>query len=266
MEQSRTPSVGEMVITRIDKVMQFSAHCKLIEYGDIDAFLPIREVSSGWIKNIHEYIHTGQIVVCKVIFIDKDKGTIDISIKKVNQNDAKEKLNTYNLEKRLTSLFQQAMKEARVSPKDQRDAYASYVLTSFSSFTRFIKSAADNTPEFEDAKLPKKLKDTLQRLIESSKGKSEHKVAYMLSMSTSDTHNGIEQIKGILSDIEKTSVEVEYIGAPRYRLIAEGPDYPTAEAHIQAAEAIIREELKDGRFSMEKEKIRKEKVDIINRL
>lgn len=266
MEQGRTPSVGEMVITRIDKVMQFSAHCKLIEYGDIDAFLPIREVSSGWIKNIHEYIHTGQIVVCKVIFIDRDKGTIDISIKKVNQNDAKEKLNTYNLEKRLTSLFQQAMKEARVSPKDQRDAYVSYVLASFGSFTRFMKGAADSTEDFANAKLPKKLKDTLQRLIEASRGHSEHKVAYLLTLSTFDTRSGIEQIRALLQDVEKAHVEVEYIGAPKYRLIAEGPDYPAAEAHIEEADAIIKRGLKDGRFSMEKEKLRKEKVDIINRL
>ncbi len=266
MENSRTPGVGEMVIARIDKVMQFSAHCKLIEYGDIDAFLPIREVSSGWIKNIHEYIHTGQVVVCKVIFIDSDKGTIDVSIKKVNQNNAKEKLNTYNLEKRLASLFQQSMKEAKVSPKEQRDAYVSYVLTSFGSFTSFMKGAADNTTDFENAKLPKKLKDSLRRLIEASKSVSEHKVTYLLNISTFDTQNGITQIRDMLSDIEKASVEVEYIGAPRYKLVAAGPDYPTAESRIEAAKAIIKQKLKDGRFSIEKEKVRKEKVDIINRL
>ncbi len=266
MDEKRKPNVGELVITSIDKVSQFSAHCRLVEYNNLEAFLPIREVSSGWIKNIHEYIHAGQIVVCKVIFIDENRGTIDISIKKVNQNEAKEKLNIYNLEKRLISLFQQAMKEAKVSPKEKRDQYNEYVLSEFRSFTKFIKSAADNTEGFAAAKLPQKLKETLQKLIESSRTTREHKVAYILSMFTYNTMEGIDQIRRILQTIEANKVTVEYIGAPRYRLIAEGNDYPEAEEHIQDSLSTIKDMLKEGQYSIEKEKIKKEKVDIINRL
>lgn len=266
METGRMPFVGELVIARIEKVAQFSAHCRLIEYGDHDAFIPIREVSSGWIKNIHEYVHTGQIVVCKITFIDKDKGTIDASIKKVNPKDARDKLNTYNLEKRLFALFQQAMKDAKVSPKEQREAYNDYVLGSFGTFTKFIKEAADKTEASEQAKLPKKLKESLAKLIESSKKEGEHKVSYMLTLSVYNTQNGISQIRQLLSDIEASHVGVDYIGAPRYRLSSEGPDYITAEQHVQAAAKLLKERLKEGRFSLEKEKLRKKQIDIINRL
>ena len=88
------PQVGSSVIAKVIRVAQFGAYCKLPEYNDIDVFLPIREVSSGWIKNIHEFVHNGQIVVCKVIYIDKEKGTIDVSIKKITNKESKEKLNT----------------------------------------------------------------------------------------------------------------------------------------------------------------------------
>lgn len=266
MEQRRMPYVGELVIARIEKVQQFNAHCRLIEYGDLDAFIPIREVSSGWIKNIHEFIHTGQIVVCKVIFIDNQKGTIDVSIKKVNSKDSKDKLNTYNLEKRLFALFQQAMKEAKVSPKEQKDEYNKYILATFNSFTRFIKDANDKAPSFDEAKLPKKLKETLARLIEASKKEGEHKVSYLLTLSVYNTQNGIGQIRQLLSDMEASHVEVDYIGAPRYRLTAEGPDYIAAEQYIQDATKLLKEKLKDGRFSIEKEKLKRKQIDIINRL
>ncbi len=266
MEQKAPPKVGELVLARIEKVAQFSAQCKLIEYNDIDAFLPIREVSSGWIKNIHEFIHKGQIVVCRIIFIDKEKNSIDVSIKKVNSEDSKEKMNAYNLERRLWALFQQALKEAKVPGKEQREVYNNYVLGTFGTFTKFIKSAADDTAEFKSADLPKKLKDTVLKLIESSRKTEDRKVVYMMNMYSQNTENGITQIRNALAQMQKDGISVEYIGAPRYRLVSSGSDYSVAEGKIEKAVKDAKAYSKDVKFEIEKEKLKKEKVDIITRL
>ena len=67
MEQHQNiPRVGELVIANVSKISKFGAYCRLPEYGELEVFLPIREVSSGWIKNIREYIHEGQKLVCTV--------------------------------------------------------------------------------------------------------------------------------------------------------------------------------------------------------
>jgi translation initiation factor 2 subunit 1 len=266
MAEQRNPVVGSLVITRIDKVAQFNAHCKLIEYDDQDAFLPIREVSSGWIKNIHEHIHNGQIVVCRVIFIDHEKNTIDISIKKVNSREAKEKLGAYNLEKRLAALFQQALKEAKITTRAQKEAYSDYIKTTFNGFTEFIKSITEKPEAFDEVKLPPRLKEAITKLMEASKKERTYKVAYILTMFTYNTKKGITQIKGILSDIRASKVNIEYIGAPKYRLVASGSDYIEAENHIQESVKAIKSKLKSGEFSVEKEKLKKEKIDIINKL
>ena len=84
MPDARVPRRGELVLVTVAKISNFGAYCRLIEYNNIEAFLPIREVSSGWIKNIREYIHEGQKLVCFVNNLDPDRGTIDVSLKKVS--------------------------------------------------------------------------------------------------------------------------------------------------------------------------------------
>ncbi len=264
--QQRTPNVGSLALARIDKVSQFSAHCKLIEYNDLDAFLPIREVSSGWIKNIHEHIHNGQIVVCRVIFIDHEKNTIDISIKKVNSNEAKDKMGAYNLEKRLAALFQQALKGAKITSRSQKDAYSENIMSAYGSFTNFIKEITDKPESMDSVKLPPRLREAVLKLIEASKKEKTYRVIYLLTMFTFNTKTGISQLREILSDIRGNKVEIEYIGAPKYRLISEGSDYIDAESHIQESLKAIKNKLKSGEFSLEKEKLKREKLDIISRL
>ena len=53
------PEERELVLVKISKIMPHGAYCELIEYG-MDAYLPISEIASGWIKNIHEFI----IILC----------------------------------------------------------------------------------------------------------------------------------------------------------------------------------------------------------
>jgi translation initiation factor 2 subunit 1 len=260
------PQVGSSVIAKVIRVAQFGAYCKLPEYNDIDVFLPIREVSSGWIKNIHEFVHNGQIVVCKVIYIDKEKGTIDVSIKKITNKESKEKLNTYNLEKRLSALFQQAMKKLKIIDQTEKDKYVNYIMTDFGGFTQFMQNASENSEQFKKSAIPKKLKDMVLKLLESNKKEKVYKVIYTLSMVSYNTKKGISDIKNILSEIEGNGVSVEYISAPKYRLVAEAEDYIIAENKIKDSIEVIKNKLKEGKYSLEKEKLKKEKTDILNTL
>ncbi len=263
-EQKRIPKVGELVIAQISKIMPFGAYCKLLEYENVDVFLPIKEVSSGWIKNIHEFIHEGQKVVCKVIFFDQNRNSIDVSIKKVTPQDSKQKINTFNLEKRLGALFLQAVRSAGLEA--QKTEISKTAIEEFTTYTNLMRNAADQTPEFENSKLTKKLKDALQKLIETSKKKKKYVVSYIMTLSTFNTKNGATELRAILSAIKGEGVDVQYISAPKYHLSAEGKDYSDAEGKIRSASELAKTKLKKGTFEIEKEKLRKEKEDIMSTL
>ena len=258
------PRVGELVIANISKVMRFGAYCRLPEYNNLEVFLPIREVSSGWIKNIREFIHEGQTVVCEVSFYDKEKNTVDISLKRVTPKKSKERIRSYNLEKRLAALFLQAVKEA--GEQANKDALIQTALAEFNTYTNLVENAKNDTEELKKSTLPKKLKSAIVKVLEANIREKKFIISYIITLSTYNTVSGATELRDILSSMKGIGIDVKYISAPKYRLTAEGSDYPDAEKKISQAEAIVKEKLKKGVFSMEKEKLMKAKENIMETL
>lgn len=260
--QQSMPKVGELVIANVSKISKFGAYCRLPEYSELEVFLPLREISSGWIKNIREYIHEGQKLVCTVMFYDKEKGTIDISLKRVSPSASKEKTRSYNLEKRLTALFIQAVKMSK--EQAAKESHIATALSEFGTYTNLVQGATNNTKEFADSKLPKKIKEAIIKVLEANKKQKRYIVSYMATLYTYNTMSGAEELNSLMGSIKKVGVDIKYIGAPKYRFMAEGDDYSEAEEKIKQAEALVKERLTKGSFEIEKEKLKKEKEDIIS--
>jgi translation initiation factor 2 subunit 1 len=260
----RIPRTGELVIAQVSKITQFGAYCRLPEYDNLEVFMPIREVSSGWIKNIREFIHEGQNLVCKVVFFDKDRNTIDISLKKVAPKETKDKIGAYNLEKRLAALFQQALRQA--DEQDRKDVATTEAITEFSNYTNLFQHAASNSEQFENSKMSKKLKKSIQDAIAANKKEKKYIVSYIATISTYNTKSGASELREVLGGIQKGGIEVSYISAPKYRFMAEGKDFNDAEGKIKIAEQVVTSKLKKGVFKLEKEKLKREKDDILNQI
>lgn len=234
----------------------------MLEYDNLEAFLPIREVSSGWIKNIHEFLHQGQQIVCKVILFDKDKNTIDISLKRVTPADSKEKMGAYNLEKRFKTLFIQKSKSVKDEKPEQLE---DTVRSEFGTYTNLISNAIRNTEEFKNSKLPKLIKDTIINEIEENKKKKRYVVSYLLITSTTNTSKGVSELKSLFSSIKTTGVDIRYISAPKYRMRSEGKDFMDAENKIkQVVELIKSKQTKDLTFEVEKEKLKRDKESLLD--
>ncbi|MDE1857096.1 MAG: S1 RNA-binding domain-containing protein [Candidatus Micrarchaeota archaeon] len=265
MDENRSiPRVGELVIAQVSKIAQFGAYCKLLEYNNLDVFLPIREVSSGWIKNIHEFIREGQKLVVKVTYHDKERNTIDISLKKVTPKETKEKIRAFNLENRLRALFMQSVKVAKLDQK--KEQMVATALSEFGSFTNLVNHVNQDTTEFKGSALPAKLKEAFTTSVASTKKKKSYKVSYILTLTTYNTKNGAAELRDIFSTVQQKGVTVSYISAPKYRMLAESEDFAEAKNMIKSAEEVIRSKLKKGVFELEKEKLKKEKEDIMENI
>jgi translation initiation factor 2 subunit 1 len=240
------PSDGEFVLIKISKIMPYGAYCSLTEYN-IDAYLPISEISSGWIKNIHEFIKEGQQDVAKVIFVDKEKKSVDISLKKINPNEKKEKINEYRLEKRAEGLFNQAIIATKNS--DKRTEIISKLSTNAQTYTEVINNSYSNKNSLSSL-LGEPFSKILHEIVVKNTKPKVCKVSYIVDMKTTDTKSGISTLKNIFSDIESLGVKVLYLGAPKYRLVAEDSTYPNAEAKIKKAQKIFEKNSKKITFSI----------------
>jgi translation initiation factor 2 subunit 1 len=243
------PETNELVIARVSKIMPYGAYCTLQEYG-VDAFLPISEIASGWIKNIHGIIKEGQKEVAKVIFVDKQKRAVDISFKKVSTAEKKNKLEEYNLEKRAEDLFMKAVELSKSadSKEDIIKAVAEKEHT-YADLVNDIFEKRDPLSGFKD----KNFKDALYDIVFKNIKPKRFEVSYTLELNIIDPGAGVSVIREALAAIESTGVNVLYLGAPHYRLVSEDASYPKAEDKIRAAENILKKYGKKITFSMRSE-------------
>lgn len=258
------PRPKSLVLVKIDKIEKYGAYCRLIEFNNIEAFIPLKEVSSGWIKNIHEFLHKGRTMVCRVIHTDPQKGTIDVSLKRVTPKDSKEKISAYNFEKRVSSLFNQAIRTTG-APR-QSDKMNELLISEFGTYTNFHNNMLDNTPLFENSKIPKKLKQAYVSVIESSRKKKKYWVSYTITITDYNMANGINEIKKALAGIQKKGVSVNYLGAPKYLFTSTGSDYLEAEDNIKEAVKSLQASIKDGDITVKKNKTKNERSSILEKI
>ncbi|MBI5046442.1 S1 RNA-binding domain-containing protein [Candidatus Micrarchaeota archaeon] len=219
------PDEDELVIAVIKKIMPYGAFCVLPEYSDLEAFLHVSEVAPRWIKNIHEFISEGQRHVVKVHHVDKEKNQVDISIKRVSDEEKKRKLELIQNEKRGEKLLEIPFKTLKLSI-DAKTA-KTIIETKFGDVYSCFKEASMNPDALNDLDLPQALKD---KIIETAKKNIKKPVVRVDSIITlvSYDSNGVAVI-GKSLDVD---AEVHYLGAPRYKISVTASDYKTGEKKL----------------------------------
>lgn len=232
--QKPLPDTGEILLVKISKIMPHGAYCELVEY-DASAYLPISEVASGWIKNIHERIKEGQKDVAKVIFVDAGRKAIDVSLKKVTTKEKKDKINEYTLEKRAEKFFTQAL--SAVHKESKLEEFKRNISQSVSTYTDLL----DLIYEKRDEKnlLDDDVRAALFDIITKNMKPKVYSVSYMFELTAINGKGGMSIIKKAYEEIEKLGVEVLYEGAPHYKVTAKGPSYIVAENKIKDAQLVM---------------------------
>jgi len=223
------PDEGELVIAVIKKIMPYGAFCVLPEYADLEAFLHVSEVAPRWIKNIHEFISEGQRYVVKVHHLDKEKKQVDISIKRVSEEEKKFKLETVQNEKKGTKLLEIAMEGVKgITLVDARTEIEKNFDDIYSCFKDASLKGEESLKKLE---LPKPLKTRIMEVAVKSIKKPVVEVHTIVSLSCFNP-DGIKSIREALEVGD--GVEVQYLGAPRYKVSLTAPDYKSGEKKLDA--------------------------------
>ena len=234
--QPKLPKQNELVLITIVKVMPHGAYCHLQEYG-IDAYMPVREVAPGWIKNIHEFIKEGGKDVAKVIFVDAEKRSVDVSLKKTRAKEKKDKINDFNLEKRAQGFFDQAITTAEL--QSAKEAIKTELVKKFATYSDIVNAITEREDAFEGVQVDKKFEEALVEIVKKSIKPKVFSVSYIAKVNVYDTLNGIALLRKMFGEVEGADVAVTYMGAPHYMLVAKGSNYPEAEDKIKKAEAVL---------------------------
>lgn len=208
--------------------MPYGAFCALPEYGSREAFLHVSEVAPRWIKNIHEFISEGQRYVVKVHHIDREKGQVDISIKRVSEEEKKLKLEMVQNEKRGAKLLEIALEAAKAT--DQAEKIRKEIEANFEDvYTCFRDASLKGEDTLKKLDVPKAVKARIFEIAVKSIKKPVVEVDAIVSL-VCYSADGIKDIQAAFEVGD--GVLVHYLGAPRYKVSLTAPDYKSGEKRM----------------------------------
>ncbi len=242
MKREGWPEPGDLVVCTVDQVLDFGAFVTLDEYVDKKGFIHISEVASGWIKYIRDHVREGQKIVCKVLNVDKSKHHIDLSLKDVNEHQRREKIQAWKADLKAWKWLQMAYDGREDDLRRVKDA----LMKNYNSLYGALEEAAvSGEVSLADSGLTA---DDIKKIATLAK---ENVKIPMVEISgyvdlKSFAPDGVEIIKKALKQAKRirdkdATLEIKYVGAPRYRIKVVAPDYKHAEAVLRkSAQAAIK--------------------------
>ncbi len=229
------PSKGEIVIGTVTRVLDFGAFVSLDEYENKEGLVHISEVAPGWIKDIRDYVKKGQKVVCKVLDVNPKRGHIDLSIKDVNERQRKEKVLQWKNEMKAFKWLEIAGEKAGVN-RDELIKVGKKLIRKFDTVYGAFEEVAFEGYEVISKLVGESLAKAMAEIAQENIKPPKVKVRGYFEL-RSNAPDGVERIKKALMEAYKHAKDVEmkleYVGAPRYRIIVEAEDYKIAEKALK---------------------------------
>jgi translation initiation factor 2 subunit 1 len=235
MARHELPNVGDYVIGTVAEVFDYGAYVTLDEYNGLKAFLPWSEVASKWVRDLREVVREGQKIVVKVIRVDRRKKEVDVSLKKVADNERKRKLLWW---KRYVKACKIVEIVAQQIGKKIEDAYREVIWRledAYGDPMYAIEEAVSTGPQvLLKAGVPQEWVDALVKEAGKHVKVKEVRVRRILVM-RSIVPDGVERIRKCLAEVsgvltgKNVKHEIYVTGSPRYIIDLYSQDYKTAE-------------------------------------
>ncbi|XP_037935820.1 eukaryotic translation initiation factor 2 subunit 1 [Teleopsis dalmanni] len=99
------PEVDDVVVVNVLSIAEMGAYVHLLEYNNIEGMILLSELSRRRIRSINKLIRVGKTEPVVVIRVDKDKGYIDLSKRRVSAEDVEKCTERFAKAKAVNSLL-----------------------------------------------------------------------------------------------------------------------------------------------------------------
>jgi translation initiation factor 2 subunit 1 len=243
------PENGDLVVCTVKNVKNFGAFVTLDEYDDKEGFVHVRDIASGWVKYIRDFVREGQKIVCKVLGVDSTKGHIDLSLKSVNEHQKREKIQQWKNEKKAEKLVEIIAERMSISVDDAYDMFGNKLLEEYETLYGAFESVVTYPEEFLE-EFSGEWTDTFMEVAKENVAPPTVQIDGILEM-TSSAPDGMERVKNaLLKGLEAAdgnAVEITCVGCPKYRVVVTAGEYKEAEETMRrVSEAAVKDLTSNG--------------------
>jgi len=225
------PEEGEILYCKVTKINPHTVFVNIVEY-DKGGLINISEISPGRIRNIRDYVSLGRYIVCKVLRVNPEKGHIDLSLRRVTEQQRRQKIQEVKQEQRAEKIIEFIAKEQGKEPEELFGKIWKKIKDEYYYLYEFFQDIVEEKRSIEELGLDKKTSKRLKEIIEERIKPKEVEIHQKIKI-TSTEPDGIEIIKNALIGLEKHGFIVTYLGGSKYLIRKKAKDYKEAERQMK---------------------------------
>ncbi|KAJ6018686.1 hypothetical protein N7499_010121 [Penicillium canescens] len=247
--EDKYPEVDSYVMVNVKQIAEMGAYVKLLEYDNIDGMILLSELSRRRIRSIQKLIRIGRNEVVIVLRVDKEKGYIDLSKRRVSPEDVIKCEERYNKSKAVHSIMRHVA-EATQTPLETLYETIGWPLDrKYGHSHDAFKISITNPSVWEDISFPSEpVKKELQQYISSKLTPHPTKVRADIEV-TCFGYDGIDAVKDALRTAEadntpENQIKVKLVAPPLYVLASQCLDKKYGIQMLEEAIVKIGERIK----------------------
>ena len=260
-EGAELPDRGEIVLTTVREITPHGIYVDLDEYNNMNGFLHISEISTGWVRNIDRVAKVTQKMVLKVIRAERSRREVDLSLRQVTNEEKRNKLIEWKQNERAITIMGMVKKKLQLDDLQFNDISAKMEKEYGSLYDALEAASKKGEKAFASLEIPEAVQKEVVTAAREKISSPKYEVGAIVEV-TSRAPDGIQQIREALEAAAGASstaeIKVTYVGAPRYRLRVVADDYKQADKVMNTALEHIQEGVgKQGTFASKREMSRK---------
>lgn len=224
--ENQYPEPEEVVMVNVTEIGEMGAYVTLLEYDDIEGMILLSELSRRRIRSINKLVRVNRTEVVMVIRVDKEKGYIDLSKRRVDPEDVVKCEERYNKAKAVHSVLRYVAesRDLRLESLYQKVGWPLYRKYghAYDAFKMALTNdtADEPTDIFEGLDVDAETKEALSTYIKRRLAPQPVKIRADIEV-TCFTYEGIDAIKGALTEGEEKGtadapVKIKLIAPPMY--------------------------------------------------
>ena len=238
------------MLCTVTNVQYNSVFCTLDEYEGNggkphSGMIHISEVSAGRIKNIREFVAEGKKVYCKVLAVDKSRGHIDLSLRRVTEGQKRDRGLALKQEQRAEHILDHIAKEHKNDPSQFYAQVAPALLENHEFIFQAFDEIVEGTFSLSKTKLDPKMAKLIEETVKEKIKPKEVTIEGVFTISTF-AENGVQQVREALVKARDCAkgADIRYLGAGQYKVTVTAEEFKDAEKQLKIVSESVEKSFK----------------------
>ncbi|CAH2237666.1 eukaryotic translation initiation factor 2 subunit 1 [Pararge aegeria] len=232
--QEKYPEVEDVVMVNVRSIAEMGAYVHLLEYNNIEGMILLSELSRRRIRSINKLIRVGKTEPVVVIRVDKEKGYIDLSKRRVSAEDIDKCTERYAKAKAVNSILRHVAELLRYQSSEQLEELYKQTAWRFeekykkASAYDYFKQAAVDPSVLNECGLDEKTKEVLLANIKRKLTSQAVKIRADIECACYG-YEGIDAVKaalkaGLSLSTMEMPIKINLIAPPLYVMTTSTPE------------------------------------------